>query len=185
MQPKQQPNCTHKLRVYTCSKWTLKMRFILAQSNTSSSRSEHLLSYRVKQWWHTALAYLLDTQQASGSAEVTSSPLLIRVVARRPLPFPGLTKRSIGAITASPSTWSYQCLLPYQALRHDVACTHHRCHGEYDTIKCAINEILMMNNPLDHTLDGQRSSFSKRLKHRKSFLPHAISLYNTSCLCVF
>lgn len=63
-------------------------------------QSEHTRSsYRVKQWWQTSLASLLDTQQASGSAEITSSPLRILPVARRPLPFPGLTKRSrIGAI---------------------------------------------------------------------------------------
>ena len=57
-------------------------------------QESELLSYRVKQWWQTSLASLLDTQQASGSAEYTSSPLRILAVARTPLPFPGLTKRS-------------------------------------------------------------------------------------------
>lgn len=50
---------------------------------------------RVKQWWQTSLARLADTQLASGSALSSSSPRRMLAVARSPLPFPGLAKRSI------------------------------------------------------------------------------------------
>ncbi|KAK5873797.1 hypothetical protein PBY51_018803 [Eleginops maclovinus] len=64
-----------------------------------------LRTHREKQWWQTCLDSLLDTQQASGSAEYTSSPVFILAAARRPFPFPGLTKRSsFGAISEFPST---------------------------------------------------------------------------------
>ncbi len=55
-----------------------------------------------------------------------------------------------------------------------------------------LNKLLsIMDNdqhPLHHTVDGQRSTFSHRLlqlrcrrdRYRKSFLPHAITLYNNS-----
>ncbi|TNN60799.1 hypothetical protein EYF80_028969 [Liparis tanakae] len=61
------------------------------------------MSHREKQWWQTSADTLLDTTQASGAAQYTSSPLWTRTAARRPLPFPGLTKRSsFGAIFGFP-----------------------------------------------------------------------------------
>ena len=58
-----------------------------------------------------------------------------------------------------------------------------------------LNKLLsIMDNPdhpLHHTIDRQRSTFSRRLRqlrclkerYRKSFLPQAISLYNSSSVC--
>lgn len=85
-------------------------------------------SHREKQWWQTSLASLLDTQHASGSAEYTSSPLRIRTVARRPLPFPGLTNRfSFGGIVGFtrffPAAWTEQCLHPQRQRRRRCVMT--------------------------------------------------------------
>lgn len=77
----------------------------LLLSQQDAGPSEDRRSHRVKQRWQTSRASLLDTQHASGSAEYTSCPLLIPAVARRPLPFPGLSKRSsFAAMVGFPST---------------------------------------------------------------------------------
>lgn len=67
------------------------------------------VSYLAKQRWHTSLATFVDTQLASGSEEKSNFPLLIAVVARKPLPLPGLANRSnMGAITfGSPREHTY------------------------------------------------------------------------------
>lgn len=91
------------VRTHTLSELTADRTSVVSMKQAASSSTDRqdldLRSYRVKQWWQTSLDSFLDTQLASGSAEYTSSPLLILAVARTPLPFPGLTNRcSFGAI---------------------------------------------------------------------------------------
>lgn len=91
-------------------------------------KKEDRLSHRVKQWWQTSLARLLDTQHASGSAKYTSSPLSILAVARRPLPFPGLTKRSsFGAIVGYFFLHVNRAVFT-SANRHDASWRHKHVH---------------------------------------------------------
>lgn len=85
-------------------------------------------SDRVKQWWQTSLARLVDTQLASGSALSSSSPRRMLAVARSPLPLPGLTKRSsLGAIATHVSARepSTVYIRKRRALRHDVTTRTH------------------------------------------------------------
>lgn len=91
-------------------------------------KKEDRLSHRVKQWWQTSLARLLDTQHASGSAKYTSSPLSILAVARRPLPFPGLTKRSSFAAIVGFFLHVNRAVFT-SANRHDASWRHTHVHA--------------------------------------------------------